>query len=197
MAHNPSAIASVLGRCPVPELLDAGVTVAIASDGQGPDRNCDLFRRMNQAMRMQRFFRHDPGLLPPGKALEMITIDAARALGVESRLGSLEVGKQADVILLDVRRPHLTPFLMPVEQLVNFANGSDVTTALVAGRVVMQDRKVTTVDEPGVLETVEGVARETYRTDANEGPTCIRRELVAFEPSLDIANAVRGSYEHR
>jgi cytosine/adenosine deaminase-related metal-dependent hydrolase len=161
VVHNPSAVASVLGRCPVPELLDAGVTVAIASDGQGPDRSCDLFRHMTQAMRQHRFARRDPGLLPSGKVLEMITIDAARALGVDSLLGSLEVGKQADVVLLDVRRPHLTPFLMPVEQIVNFANGTDITTALVGGRIVMRDREVTTLNEQAVLEAVERLARDT------------------------------------
>jgi cytosine/adenosine deaminase-related metal-dependent hydrolase len=169
VAHNPSAVASVLGRCPVPELLDAGVTVAIASDGQGPDRSCDLFRHMTQAMRQHRFVRRDPGLLPSGKVLEMITIDAARALGVDSQLGSLEVGKRADVVMLDVRRPHLTPFLMPVEQVVNFASGADVTTVIVDGRVVMRDRRVTTVDEQVTLEAVERLARDTVaRTQTSD-----------------------------
>jgi 5-methylthioadenosine/S-adenosylhomocysteine deaminase len=161
VAHNPSAIASVLGYCPVPELLDAGVTVAIASDGQGPDRSCDLFRHITHAMRYHRFHHRDPGVLPPGKALEMVTIDAARALGVDSDLGSLEVGKKADVILVDVRRPHLTPLLMPVEQLVNYASGSDVSTALVNGRVVMEAGRVRTVDEAAILVAVERVVRQT------------------------------------
>jgi cytosine/adenosine deaminase-related metal-dependent hydrolase len=97
------------GRCPVPELLDAGVTVMLGSDGVAPDRSYDMFRHMFQAMRYHRFALRDPSVLPAGRTLELTTIDAARALGMEKDLGSLEAGKKADLILIDIARPHLTP----------------------------------------------------------------------------------------
>src|SRR5690606_9612373 len=79
---NPSAVFAIRGRCPVIELLDAGVTVAIGSDGTAPDRSSDMFRHMQQAMHYHRRHFRESQLLPPGKTLEMVTIDAARALGM-------------------------------------------------------------------------------------------------------------------
>src|SRR3546814_17649798 len=84
--------------------------------------------------------------LPPGKALEMVTSDAGRALGLEAEIGSLEPGKKADVILVDLRRPHLYPFNMPTSRLAYFANGNDVHTVLVDGEVVLDGRRPTRVD---------------------------------------------------
>ena len=158
IAHNPSAIASVLGRCPAPELIDAGVTVAIGSDATAPDRTSDMFRHMQQCMHYHRTFFKDPKVLPPGKVLEMSTIDAARAVGMEREIGSLEIGKKADVILVDLARPHMYPLHMPLFRLVCFANGNDVTTVIVDGRIAMRDRKAMFVNEERVLETAQAEA---------------------------------------
>ena len=155
IAHNPSAIASVLARCPVTELLEAGVTVCLGSDATAPDRSGDMFRHMQQCMHYHRTFFHDPSWLPPGKVLEMCTIDGARALGLESEIGSLEVGKKADVILLDLRRPHLAPANMPEFRAVYFANGNDVHTVIVDGKILLRDRKALTVDEDSVLDAAD------------------------------------------
>jgi 5-methylthioadenosine/S-adenosylhomocysteine deaminase len=155
IAHNPSAIASVLARCPAIELMEAGVTVALGSDATAPDRNGDMFRHMQQAMHYHKTFFKDPKVLPPGKALEMATIDGAKALGMEREIGSLEAGKKADVVLVDLRRPHMYPLHMPVFRLVHFANGNDVSTVIVDGRVLMRDRQVSSVDEAKVLDTAQ------------------------------------------
>ncbi len=96
IAHNPSAIFSQFGRCPVPELMEAGVTVGLGSDATAPDRSTDMFRHMFQLTRYHRADRNDPALFPPGTAIEMATIDAARALGLEDSIGSIEIGKEAD-----------------------------------------------------------------------------------------------------
>ena len=93
----------------------------------------------------------DTNVLPAGKVLEMVTIDAARALGMEREIGSLEAGKKADLILIDWFRPHLMPMNMPLYRVAYFANGNDVSTVLVNGRVVMRDRTVLTVNEAEVL----------------------------------------------
>ncbi|MBM6583484.1 amidohydrolase family protein [Microvirga sp. BT689] len=155
IGHNPSAIASILGRCPVPELLDAGANVCLGSDGTAPDRSGDMFRHMQQCMHYHRTSFKDPSLLPPGRVLEMCTIDGAKALGLEKEIGSLEVGKKADVVLLDLRRPHLYPFNMPVFRLIYFANGNDVDTVIVDGRIALQGRSAMFVDEDEVLDDAQ------------------------------------------
>ena len=155
IVHNPSAIASVRGYCPVPALLDRGVLVALGSDGTAPDRSTDMFRHMFQCMRLHQREHRDERLMPPGKVLEMVTIDAARALRMDDRIGSLEAGKRADVITVDLRKPHLAPAHMPVWRVVCFANGQDVDTAIVDGRVLMHNRHVAHVDTAEVLAAAE------------------------------------------
>lgn len=159
IAHNPSAIASVLGRCPAPELIDRGVVVCLGSDGTAPDRSGDMFRHMQQCMHYHRTHFRDPSWLPPGKVLEMCTIDGATALGMADEIGSLEVGKKADVILVDLRRPHIYPPDMPEFRLVYFANGNDVHTVIVGGRVILADRKATLVDENAILDAAAAESR--------------------------------------
>jgi 5-methylthioadenosine/S-adenosylhomocysteine deaminase len=161
--HNPSSLASILGRCPVPELLEAGVTVVLGSDGPAPDRNCDMFRHMFQCMHYHRTYYHDPGYLPPGKVLEMVTIDAARALGLEKDLGSIEPGKKADIILVDVLKPHLQPFNMPLHRLVYYANGSDVDTVLVDGKILMTNRVISTINEIEVFTRVQKITADMLK----------------------------------
>ena len=155
IVHNPSAIASIVGRCPVPELLDLGVTVVLGSDAAAPDRGYDLFRHMAQCMHYHRRHFRDSGVLPPEKLLEMATVDAACALGLEREIGSLEPGKRADVILVDLFKPHLVPLNMPVTRLAHFANAADVDTVIVDGRVLMSGRQVLSVDERSILETAQ------------------------------------------
>jgi 5-methylthioadenosine/S-adenosylhomocysteine deaminase len=155
IVHNPSAVASILARCPVTELLDAGVTVAIGSDATAPDRSADMFRHMQQCMHYHRTFFHDPSWLPPGKVLEMCTIDGARVLGLEKEIGSLEPGKKADIILVDLRRPHLYPANMPEFRVTYFANGNDVHTVLVGGRVLLRNREPVDIDQDAVLDAAQ------------------------------------------
>ena len=155
IVHNPSAVAAIMARCPVPELIDAGVTVILGSDGNAPDRSFDMFRHMFQCMHYQRTHFHDPSYMPQGKVLEMVTIDSARALGVENDLGSLEAGKKADMILVDMEKPHLYPSNMPVFRITNFASGHDVDTVMVDGKVLMEGRVVKSVSESEALEVAQ------------------------------------------
>lgn len=155
VVHNPSAIAAVRGHCPAIAMMDAGVTVMLGSDGTAPDRSTDMFRHMFQAMRYHQRAARDEAVLPPGKALEMITIDAAKGLGMADRIGSLEVGKQADIITVDLNAPHMLPASMPVHRVVYFANGHDVRDVVVAGEILMRDRVAPHVDEAAVREEAE------------------------------------------
>lgn len=155
IVHNPSAVMSIRGRCPVPELIDAGVTVAIGSDGSAPDRGYDMFRHMFQCMHYHRRHFRDAGVLPHGKVLEMVTIDAARALSMDQQIGSLEPGKKADIILVDLFKPHMLPLNMPVFRVTCFANAADVCTTIVGGQILMHERKVLSVEEDAVLEQAQ------------------------------------------
>lgn len=155
IVHNPSAIMSIRGRCPVPELMERGVNVVLGSDGAAPDRGYDMFRHMAQCMHYHRRHFRDADVLPHGRVLEMATIDAARALGMAHEIGSLEAGKKADMILVDLYKPHLMPLNMPVLRITAFANAADVDTTIVDGRVLMRGRRVATVDEAEVLDAAQ------------------------------------------
>ena len=157
-AHHPRAgrIYTYPGRCPVPELIDAGVTVALGSDSPST-HNCDLFLDMKAAIDQQRIHFKDASVLPPGKVLEMATIDGCKVLGLDKVLGSVEVGKQADLITVDLFQPHLYPIDMLIYRLVYSATGRDVVDVAVSGRLVMEGRKILTIDEAQVLERVQAV----------------------------------------
>ena len=152
IAHNPSAVASILGRCPVPELIDAGVNVVMGSDAGAPDRSFDMFRHIFQCMRYHRRYYRDADVLPPGKVLEMCTIDGAKAFRLEKEIGSIEPRKKADIILVDLNKPHFYPLNMYVDKVTYFANGNDVDTVIVNGEILMQGREVKTVNEQNVLD---------------------------------------------
>jgi 5-methylthioadenosine/S-adenosylhomocysteine deaminase len=157
-AHHPRAgrIYTYPGRCPVPELIDAGVTVALGSDSPST-HNCDMFLDMKAAIDQQRIHFKDANILPPGKVLEMATIDGCKVLGLDKDLGSVEVGKKADLITVDLFQPHLYPIDMLIYRLVYSATGRDVVDVAVSGRLVMEERKILTIDESQVLERVQAV----------------------------------------
>ena len=173
ISHNPSAIFSIRGRNPTTELIDAGAVVMLGSDGSAPDRSYDMFRHMFQATRYHRFYFRDPNVLPAGKVLEMATIDAAKALGMEKEIGSLEAGKKADVILLDWFKPHMVPMNMPVYRVVYFAEGTDVATVIVDGKVLMRDRKVLTVNEEQILTRAQQQADLAIKRSGLESLTAM------------------------
>lgn len=152
VVHGPLTRAYTAARCPVVELLDAGANVVFGTDGTAPDRTYDVLEKVRFGMWLQRHHFHDSTLVPPGKALEMVTVDAARALRLPD-LGSLERGKLADVTIVDLRKPHLQPIAMVPQRLAYMASGQDVHTVIVNGRVVMRDRVVLTANEAGIMES--------------------------------------------
>ncbi len=165
IVHNPTAIMSIYGRCPAPELIDAGIRVVLGSDAGAPDRGFDMFRHMKQAMLYHRRHFADPAWMPPGKVLEMATIDAAHALGLGDELGSLEAGKKADIVMVDMRKPHLYPPNMPLTRLTHFATAADVDTVVCDGRPVMENRRVLTMAADDVLDAAQAeLTRALERT---------------------------------
>lgn len=152
------------GVAPVPEMMQAGVTVALGTDSPLSNNGADLFAEMKTACLLQKASRWDARVLPAQRALDMVTIDAAKALGRERELGSIEVGKRADLAVVSMRRPHTTPFYPAnvISHLVYSSRGSDVQTTIVDGQVLMAGGVVRTVDEDAVIERAQETARELF-----------------------------------
>jgi cytosine/adenosine deaminase-related metal-dependent hydrolase len=129
--------------------------VAVVTDGTSPKTPFDLFQAARKAQLVNQLILKDNFVLPAGKLLEMITIDAARVLGWDDEIGSLEPGKKADVITVRMDQPHLAPFFMPVHRLIYQACGQDVSTVIVDGQILMQDREVSCVNEAEVLQAAQ------------------------------------------
>lgn len=144
------------GTAPVPGYLKAGTLLGLGTDGAASNNDLDMFEAMRTVSLLHKLQSNDPRVVSAKEALAMATIGGARALGLERRIGSLEPGKLADVIVVDARGARQTPMYDPVSHLVYVARGSDVTTTIVHGRVLMQDRKVLTLDEGAVLAEARG-----------------------------------------
>jgi 5-methylthioadenosine/S-adenosylhomocysteine deaminase len=152
-SHNPSSnMKTAAGVMPVIEMLAAGVPVGLATDGAASNNNQDLFEEMDLAAKLQKISRMDPRALPAAQVVEMATIGGARALHLEKRIGSLEAGKQADLILVDTSAPHATPMYSVYSELVFALKATDVRTVVIAGRVIMDERKMLTLNEDEILQ---------------------------------------------
>ena len=151
VSHNPCSNMYLASGCaPIPEMLAAGVTVGLASDGPASSNNHSLFQAMKFAALQQKGVHQDATIMTAEKVLEMATIDGARAVGLEKEIGSIEVGKKADIVVLDYNNAFMTPIHHPVSAMVYSALGSEVTTVMIDGRLVMRDGIVGTVDEGAV-----------------------------------------------
>ncbi len=152
VSHNPeSNMKLASGIAPVPEYLAQGITVGLGTDGAASNNDLDMFEAMRFAALLHKVKTGDPRALPATTALEMATINGARALGLESAIGSLESGKRADLAIVSTANARLTPLYDPVSHLVYAARGDDVRTVMVNGRVLMRDRKMLTLDETAIL----------------------------------------------
>jgi 5-methylthioadenosine/S-adenosylhomocysteine deaminase len=161
VAHDPeSTMKLASGITPVPELLERGIIVAIGTDGCASNNNLDMFQEMDTVAKVHKAQTLDPTVLDARTVVRMATIDGARVLGLGHEVGSLEPGKKADVIIMDTRRPHLTPMYNVYSHLVYAASGNDVVTTIVNGRVVMENRRLITLDADGVMEDVNRIAED-------------------------------------
>lgn len=164
VTHNPSSNSKLAsGFARIAEMLQAGVNVSIGCDG-GPSNNTyDLLRELKWVCYLQKARLLDPQVVPAEAAIEMATIHGAKALGWEHEIGSLEVGKKADFIVIDTRKPHLTPSPNPVSTVVHCATGADVREVVIDGKVVVRDGRALTLDEEKVVRTARERAEALFR----------------------------------
>jgi len=145
-------------------LLEAGICVGLGTDGCASNNNLDLFLEMDTTAKLHKVRTLDPTALDARTVVRMATIDGARALGLDDRTGSLEVGKQADLIVVDVNQPHLTPMYRAVSHLVYAVRGSDVSLSIINGTIVMQDGQLLTFDVEKAMEDVRRIAADLRHT---------------------------------
>jgi 5-methylthioadenosine/S-adenosylhomocysteine deaminase len=134
------------GACPVEKLLDRGVNVALGTDSAASNNDLNLFGELQTAALLAKLTAGDATALPASDALAMATINGARALGLDDETGSLEVGKRADLIAVDLSQPETQPLYHPLSQLAYACNGSQVTHSWVAGKPLMEERRLTRID---------------------------------------------------
>jgi 5-methylthioadenosine/S-adenosylhomocysteine deaminase len=158
--HNPeSNMKLASGIAPVPRLLEMGVNVALGTDGCASNNDLDLFAEMDTCAKLHKVATLDSTVLPAETVLKMATRNGAMALGLAGKTGELSAGRWADLIVVDFRKPHLTPVYEPISHLVYAAGGSDVRHSIIHGRLVMEDRKLLTFDLDEVMHHVRTIAR--------------------------------------
>ncbi len=159
VAHNPeSNMKLASGAAPVTKYLAAGVKLGIGTDGAASNNDLDMFEAMRQASFLAKLTTHDPTAVKAQDALDMATIGGARVLGMDQRIGSLEAGKRADLILVSMSAARQTPLYDPVSHLVYVTRGDDVRTTIVDGRMLMKDRQVRTLNRASVIADANQLA---------------------------------------
>ncbi len=169
--HNPlSNLKLGSGIAPVARMLEEGIPVLVGTDGPVSSNDLDLWTAMRFAGLLQRGAHHDPVLTPARDVVRMVTTVAARALGIGDRVGSIEPGKRADLVLIDLDRPHLTPMFDVFAHLVYAIGRDDVESVLIDGRFVMRGRALTTLDEPTILADVRALGARIAKHAAGIDP---------------------------
>ena len=160
VVHCPSSNMKLgSGIAPIAGLLERGVSVSLGADGAACNNRLDMFTEMRTAALLQKAL-HGPEVLTAGRVLRMATIDGARAMGLDGEIGSLEVGKRADVAVVRLGRLHTTPAADVVSALVYGAEANDVDTVVIDGRLLMRDQKLLTLDEGSVVAEAAAEAKE-------------------------------------
>jgi 5-methylthioadenosine/S-adenosylhomocysteine deaminase len=155
------------GTCRVGDLIAQGVNVALGTDSAASNNDLNLFGEMQAAALLAKLHSRDAATLPAADALAMATINGAKALGLDDRIGSLEVGKQADLIAVDLRGPETQPLYHPLSQLVYACNGSQVSHSWVAGELLMADRELTRIDLQALTKRINRWQQKIAHTAGN------------------------------
>lgn len=175
---SPTRLFWGTGFPPIGDFLTAGITCGVATNGAAANCGQDIFESMKYSCATAKTAANDPRALTAARALRMATVEGARAIG-RPETGSIEVGKRADLITVETRQPHLTPLLDPVKALVYSARGGDVRDAIIDGRVVMQDRRILTVDEDALLVEAGRMARRCAERAGIQLPKALNTQIPA------------------
>ena len=154
--NNPSSNLKLAnGFAPVDKMLKKGINVALGTDGPSSNNNQDMFEEMHLAALINKAISNDTTVLPAFEVLKMATINGAKALRIDDEVGTLEVGKKADIIMVDINKPHSYPHHNLISSLVYSANSNDVDTVIVNGRILYQNREFKTLDIEEIYKKIE------------------------------------------
>lgn len=164
VVHCPSSNLKLgSGIAPVKEMLQAGVSVSLGADGAACNNRLDMFTEMRTAALLQKA-QHGPEVLPAQQALRLATIEGAKAMGLDQEIGSIELGKRADIVVLNISALHLTPAPTDLASAIVYsAQPDDVQTVIVAGRLVLRERQLLTLDEARVRSDANEQAVELFK----------------------------------
>jgi 5-methylthioadenosine/S-adenosylhomocysteine deaminase len=164
ISHNPESNAKLAaGIAPAPQLLKAGIPLGLGTDGCASNNNLDLFHEMDMAAKIHKAQTYDPTTMDARTVVEMATIGSARVIGLDDQIGSLEKSKQADVIIIENRSPHLTPMYHPASHIVYAAQSADVRDVIVAGRVLVRNRQILSLDVEQIMAEVRKIAAQIQK----------------------------------
>lgn len=165
IAHCPESNMKLgSGVAPLPDFLSAGIAVGIGTDGCASNNDLDLWGEMDTLAKLHKVQRLDPTVMDAASVVRMATMGGAQALGMDDLIGSLEVGKQADVIVVDINQPQLTPMYHPASHLVYAVRAGDVRHVMVEGEWVVRERRLLSVDLDDLLHRVRVFARKVVRS---------------------------------
>ncbi len=155
VVHNPvSNLKLGCGIAPIKEMLDQGITVGLGTDGAGSATTLDMFEEIKAATWLQKVDYGDPTILSAQEVLRLATIEGAKLLQIDDQVGTLQVGKKADMILIDMKKPHLQPIHHLESLLAYSVTGADVDTTIVNGRILMKHRRLLTIKEEELYRQV-------------------------------------------
>jgi 5-methylthioadenosine/S-adenosylhomocysteine deaminase len=170
VSHNPgSSMKLAAGVAPVCDMLKQGIAVGLGTDGAASNNTLDMFREMDLAAKLHKVTRLDPTVMSAETVVKIATLGGAKVLGLDHLIGSIEVGKLADIILVNANQPHLTPLYNPYSQLVYAARGADVVTSIINGQIIMDRRRLTTIDLPAALNNVRKIAADIQHQTRTSG----------------------------
>lgn len=163
IAHNPISNQKLgSGIADIKKLQDNGINVSIGTDGSGSTNTLDMFEEMKSAAYLQKVTYKSATAITAYDVLKMATINGAKTLGLENEIGSLEVGKKADIIIIDLNKPHLCPVHDIYSTLVYSANGGDVETVIVDGNILMENRQVLGIDELEIISKCNDIVQRLF-----------------------------------
>ncbi|MCD6154713.1 MAG: amidohydrolase [Candidatus Verstraetearchaeota archaeon] len=156
VSHNPiSNLKLASGISPIYKLIDAGITVSLGTDSACSNNALDMFETMKAAALIQKGLTMNPTVISADEALKMATVKGAEALNWSSQIGRLEIGMKADIIAVELDKPHLTPLYNEISHIVYAAKGLDVKHVMVDGKIIMENYKIKTVDEEEIMKEAE------------------------------------------
>lgn len=164
VVNNPTSnLKLASGFAPVEKMIKKGINVALGTDGPSSNNNLNMFEEINLAAIINKSVNHDATSIPAITAIKMATVNGAKALGLEKEIASIEVGKKADLIIIDTQKPHFYPRHNIISALAYSAQASDVKTVIVDGKIVMEDYEIKTIDTERIMFETEKAAKDLMR----------------------------------